>query len=50
MADTGDRWARWLLDIRHGGDTAVRQQMLESLYRWRDEILDKAQLKPDKLC
>jgi arsenite methyltransferase len=46
MADTGDRWARWLLEIRHGGDAAFRQQMMESLYSWRNEILDKAQLKP----
>jgi ubiquinone/menaquinone biosynthesis C-methylase UbiE len=46
MTGTGDRWARWLLDIRHGGDAAYRQQMLETLYTWRDEILDKAQLKP----
>jgi ubiquinone/menaquinone biosynthesis C-methylase UbiE len=46
MTGTGDRWARWLLDTRHGGDAAYRQQMLESMYFWRDEILDKAQLKP----
>jgi arsenite methyltransferase len=46
MTDGGDRWARWLLDIRHGGDAAFRQQLLESMYPWRDEILDKARLKP----
>jgi arsenite methyltransferase len=42
MAGSGDRWARWLLDVRHGGDEAFRTRMLESLYLWRDEILDKA--------
>src|SRR5215467_9496289 len=46
MTNRDDRWARWLLDIRHGGDEAYRQRMLETLYAWRDEILDKAQLKP----
>src|SRR5208282_2738410 len=46
MTGRDDRWARWLLDVRHGGDTALREQMLKELYPWRDEILDKAQLKP----
>lgn len=47
MAGRDDRWARWLLGVRHGGDTALRERMLqESLYPWRDEILDKAQLRP----
>jgi SAM-dependent methyltransferase len=32
--------------VRHGGDAGHKAQMLESLHRWRDEILDKAQLKP----
>lgn len=46
VTGTGDRWARWLLDTRHGGDAAYRQQILESMYSWRDEIFNKAQLKP----
>jgi ubiquinone/menaquinone biosynthesis C-methylase UbiE len=47
MTGRDDRWARWLLDVRHGGDAAFRERMLkESLYPWRDQILDKAQLKP----
>jgi arsenite methyltransferase len=46
MADTGDRWARWLLDKRHGGDAELRARMLESLYPWRDEVLDRARLEP----
>jgi len=42
-----DRWARWLLDQRHGGDLALRQRMLaDTLYPWRDEILDRARLAP----
>jgi arsenite methyltransferase len=42
-----DRWARWLLDVRHGGDTALRKRMLaDTLYPWRDEILDRARLQP----
>jgi arsenite methyltransferase len=43
----GDRWARWLLDVRHGGDREFRERMLaEALYPWREEILDKARLSP----
>jgi len=42
-----DRWARWLLGTRHGGDAALREQMLAgTLYPWRDEILDRARLAP----
>ena len=47
MTGNGDRWARWLLDGRHGGDRALRERMLrESLYPWRDEVLDRARLRP----
>lgn len=46
MTGSGDRWARWLLDVRHGGDAESRARILESLRPWRDEILDKARLKP----
>jgi arsenite methyltransferase len=47
MPSGDDRWARWLLDVRHGGDAAFRERILaESLYPWRDQILDKAQLQP----
>ena len=42
-----DRWQRWLLDVRFGGDAAARQQDLaEFLYPVRDEVLDRAQLRP----
>jgi arsenite methyltransferase len=43
----GDRWARWLLGTRHGGNAALRERMLaDTLYPWRDEILDRARLAP----
>jgi ubiquinone/menaquinone biosynthesis C-methylase UbiE len=46
MADGPDRWHRWLLDVRFGGDAAYRQQDLtEFLYPVRDTVLDKAQLR-----
>jgi arsenite methyltransferase len=48
MTATPDRWHRWLLDVRFGGDPAARQQDLaEFLYPVRDTVLDKARLEPD---
>ena len=48
MTNTPDRWQRWLLDVRFGGDPEARQQDLaEYLYPVRDKVLDKAQLRPD---
>ena len=47
MAEEQDRWHRWLLDVRHGGDLAYRQQVLSALYPVRDEVLDRAALRPD---
>jgi arsenite methyltransferase len=42
-----DRWHRWLLDVRFGGDTAAREKYLaEFLYPVRDEVLDRAGLAP----
>ncbi|MDQ2811751.1 MAG: class I SAM-dependent methyltransferase [Actinomycetota bacterium] len=47
MADKPDRWHRWLLDVRFGGDAAYRERNLrEALYPVRDTVLDKAQLRP----
>jgi arsenite methyltransferase len=44
--DGGDRWYRWLRDVRHGGDAAYRERVLaEFLYPVRDEILDKGKLR-----
>jgi len=47
MTDSSDRWHRWLLDTRHGGDLKAREQALtEYLYPVRDTVLDRAQLRP----
>jgi arsenite methyltransferase len=47
MADSPDRWHRWLLDVRFGGDPAARQRDLtEYLYPVRDTVLDRARLQP----
>jgi arsenite methyltransferase len=47
MTDGPDRWHRWLLNVRFGGDAEARQQELtERLYPIRDKVLDKAQLQP----
>lgn len=47
MTDGPDRWHRWLLDGRFGGDAAYREKNLtEFLYPIRDAVLDKAQLRP----
>lgn len=46
MTTTGDRWHRWLLDTRHGGDREAREQDLaEFLYPVRDHVLDRAGLR-----
>jgi arsenite methyltransferase len=48
MADTPDRWHRWLLNVRFGGDAAHREKYLrEYLYPVRDTVLDRAELRPD---
>lgn len=47
MAQTPDRWHRWLTHVRFDGDPAVREQMLtEYLYPIRETVLDKAKLQP----
>jgi arsenite methyltransferase len=47
MTDGPDRWHRWLLDARFGGDAAARQQDLTTfLYPVRDMVLDRARLQP----
>jgi arsenite methyltransferase len=47
MTDNPDRWHRWLLDIRHGGDPKAREQDLtELLYPVRDKVLGRARLGP----
>ncbi|MGO8957098.1 MAG: class I SAM-dependent methyltransferase [Streptosporangiaceae bacterium] len=47
MSAERDQWHRWLLDVRHGGDPAYREQLIEELYPVRDEVLDRATLRPD---
>jgi arsenite methyltransferase len=48
MASTPDRWQRWLLDVRFGGDPeAHRQDLAEFYYPVRDKVLDKAELRPE---
>ena len=47
MTDGPDRWHRWLLDVRFGGDAAAREKDLsEFLYPVRDTVLGKARLAP----
>jgi SAM-dependent methyltransferase len=47
MAKAPDRWHRWLMDVRFGGDPAARERALtEFLYPVRDTALDKAKLQP----
>jgi len=47
MTDSPDRWHRWLLNVRFGGDAETREQVLtQRLYPVRDKVLDKAQLQP----
>jgi arsenite methyltransferase len=42
-----DRWHRWLLETRFGGDAAAREKDLaEFFYPVRDEVLDRARLAP----
>ncbi len=47
MTKGPDRWHRWLMDTRSGGDPAARERLLtEYLYPLRDTVLDKAKLQP----
>jgi ubiquinone/menaquinone biosynthesis C-methylase UbiE len=46
MTDSPDRWHRWLLNVRFGGDAEASEQVLKQrLYPIRDKVLDKAQLQ-----
>jgi SAM-dependent methyltransferase len=47
MTEGSDRWHRWLLNVRFGGDATAREQDLtEFLYPVRDTVLGKARLNP----
>jgi arsenite methyltransferase len=41
-----DRWARWLLERRHGGDTEALADTIQALTPIRDRVLDNAALAP----
>jgi arsenite methyltransferase len=43
-----DRWARWLLHDRHGGDEVARERLLAHLAPIRDRVLDGAELRGDE--
>jgi len=46
VAEETDRWHRWLLDRRFGGDAAFRERELTGfLYPIRDTVLSKARLR-----
>lgn len=46
-----DRWSRWLLHGREGGDQALRQRFLaEVLLPVRDQVLDRARLGPGEVA
>jgi ubiquinone/menaquinone biosynthesis C-methylase UbiE len=49
VTESSDRWHRWLLNVRHGGDVQAREQDLaQFLYPVRDKVLDGADLRPDE--
>jgi arsenite methyltransferase len=41
----GDRWSRWLLETRHGGDDAALAKVLETLAPIRDRVLADAGIR-----
>jgi ubiquinone/menaquinone biosynthesis C-methylase UbiE len=43
---TQDRWAAWLLSRRQGGDATALEAMRRQMTRWRDRVLDNAQVQP----
>lgn len=42
----GDRWSRWLLGGREGGDKQVRARLLQKLGHTRDQVLERAAITP----
>ena len=41
-----DEWSQWLLQRRHGGDPDYQRRMRAKIERYRDRVLDGAQLTP----
>lgn len=46
MAEAQDRWARWLLEKRFGGDVERREEFMRPLLEVRDRVLDGVALGP----
>ena len=46
MTETHDRWYRWLREVRHGGDAGQLEQLRPELDAIRDQVLDRASLRP----
>lgn len=42
-----DRWTKWLLEKRFGGDPEAYERMLPSLMAYRDRVLAGADINPD---
>jgi arsenite methyltransferase len=45
-AQARDQWHRWLLESRHGGDPDHAERVRQELLPVRDEVLDRAALRP----
>jgi arsenite methyltransferase len=46
MTEPADRWRRWLVDRRSGGDAHREHLLTTFLYPLRDELLNRAQIQP----
>lgn len=46
MVENGDKWSRWLLRDRFGGDQAAFEAFMQRLRPVRDRVLDNVQLQP----
>ncbi len=46
MAQTTDKWHRWLTELRHAGDPDYEAEVRRALLPVRDEVLDRADLRP----
>jgi EmrB/QacA subfamily drug resistance transporter len=46
MTESADRWRKWLVDSRTGGDAQQQHLLSTFLYPLRDELLNRAQIRP----
>jgi EmrB/QacA subfamily drug resistance transporter len=46
MTESADRWCKWLVDSRIGGDAQQQHLLSTFLYPLRDELLNRAQIRP----